>query len=234
MCTGYVVFNDSSQDINYKQSTHPIPWNEKRGQVDYISWRTKTIRQLQSDQNRLLHSKPPLDVRLQNLPVLDKQIEQEADETLTKYLKKLYRQHMIGQHITNICPHDSADPVEDIDQLLPIAQQFYRPLHFTDTVDDRAVNSYLDNIQDLSRLNEDHTDSLLEPITIEETIHETTQVQNKVSSPREDGLRYAFLYQLFQCLPLQELVLKAFDQILYSHTFPTSWQELRITRLKNW
>ncbi|KAG1047802.1 hypothetical protein G6F43_009772 [Rhizopus delemar] len=70
---------------------------------------------------------------------------QEAGETLTKYLKKLYRQHTIEQHFTTICPHDSADPVEDIDQLLPIARQFYQPLHFTDPVDDRAVNPYLDN-----------------------------------------------------------------------------------------
>ncbi|KAG0959346.1 hypothetical protein G6F31_011744 [Rhizopus arrhizus] len=156
--------------------------------IDYSDWRKKMIRQLQSDRNRFLRSKPSLDARLQHLTILDQPIaslQQELSETLAlkanvrwqeageksvKYLKNLYRQRTVEQHITTLRPNDSTDPVE---------------------------KHYLADIHDLPQLTDDHTDHLLEPINIEEIIHETARVENKVSSPGEDGLGYAFLYQLF-------------------------------------
>ncbi|KAG1041244.1 hypothetical protein G6F43_012130 [Rhizopus delemar] len=66
------------------------------------------------------------------------------------------------------------------------------------------------------------------PITIDEIIQETVCVKNKISSPREDGRGYAFLYQLFRYPPLQELVSKVYNQAHSSSIFPHSWQELRV------
>ncbi|KAG1340282.1 hypothetical protein G6F62_005477 [Rhizopus arrhizus] len=66
------------------------------------------------------------------------------------------------------------------------------------------------------------------PITIDEIIQETARVQNKISSPGEDGLSYAFLYQLFRYPLLQELVLKVYSQAHNSNIFTHSWQELRV------
>ncbi|KAG1040161.1 hypothetical protein G6F43_012343 [Rhizopus delemar] len=71
------------------------------------------------------------------------------------------------------------------------------------------------------------------PITIDEIIQETARVKNKISSPGEDGLGYAFLYQLFRYPPLQELVLKVYNQAHNSSIFPHSCQELRSSQLTN-
>ncbi|KAG1043319.1 hypothetical protein G6F43_011676 [Rhizopus delemar] len=207
--------------------------------IDYSNWRRRMIRQLQSDRNRFLRSKPPMDSRLQHLTILDQQIAslqqelseilalkakvrwQEADKTLVKYLKNLYRQRTVEEHITTLRPNDSTDSVECIDRMLPIAQQFYQSLFTTDLIDDH----------------------LLEPITIDEIIHKTALVENKISSPGEDGLGYGFLYQLFRYPPLQFLILQVYNQTLNSHTFHTSWQDLKIrllakkgdlTSLQNW
>jgi hypothetical protein len=202
-----------------------------------------------------------MDAHLQHLPILDQQIAtlqqelseilalkanvrwQEAGETSVKYLKNLYRQRTVEQHITTLRPNDSTDPVECIDRMLPIAQQFYQSLFTTDSVDDHQMEQYLAEIQGLPQLTDNHTDHLLEPITIDEIIHETARVENKVSSPGEDGLGYAFLYQLFRYPPLQDLVVEVYNQALSSQKFPTSWQELKVrllakkgdlTSLKNW
>ncbi|KAG0931705.1 hypothetical protein G6F32_011601 [Rhizopus arrhizus] len=191
--------------------------------IDYSDWRKKMIRQLQSDRNRFLRSKPSLDARLQHLTILDQPIaslQQELSETLAlkanvrwqeageksvKYLKNLYRQRTVEQHITTLRLNDSTDPVESTDRMLTIAQHFYQSLFTTDPVDDHQVEHYLDDIHDLPQLTEDHTDHLLEPITIEKIMHETVRVENKVSSPGEDGLGYAFLYQLFRYPLLHDL-----------------------------
>ncbi|KAG1079406.1 hypothetical protein G6F40_016323 [Rhizopus arrhizus] len=115
--------------------------------------------------------------------------------------------------------------------MLTIAQHFYQSLFTTDPVDDHQVEHYLDDIHDLPQLTEDHTDHLLEPITIEKIMHETVRVENKVSSPGEDGLGYAFLYQLFRYPLLHDLVLEVYNQALNSKKFPNSWQELRVRLL---
>ncbi|KAG1455886.1 hypothetical protein G6F46_011585 [Rhizopus delemar] len=86
-------------------------------------------------------------------------------------------------------------------------------------------------------------DHLLEPICNDKIIHKTALVENKSSSPGEDGLGYGFLYQLFRYPPLQFLILQVYNQALNSHTFHTSWQGLKIrllakkgdlTSLQNW
>ncbi|KAG1572684.1 hypothetical protein G6F47_005257 [Rhizopus delemar] len=214
--------------------------------VDYTNWRTKTIRKLQSNRNRFLRSKPPLAIRLHQLPIFDQQIASlqqeltdilalkanvrwhEAGETSIKYLKSMYRKRTIEQHITTLRSDDNEDSVEGIDQLLPIIQQFYRSLYDADPVDDLQLNSYLQGIFDLPQATSDHCDILMVPITIDENITETACVKNKISSPEEDGLGYAFLYQLFRYPPLQELVLKIYNQAHNSSIFPHSWQELRV------
>jgi hypothetical protein len=78
--------------------------------------------------------------------------------------------------------------------MLPIAQQLYRSLFTTDPVDGHQVEQHLADIQVLLQMTVDYTDHLLKPITIEEIMHETARVENKVSNPEEDGLSYAFLY----------------------------------------
>ncbi|KAG1139282.1 hypothetical protein G6F37_006319 [Rhizopus arrhizus] len=122
---------------------------------------------------------------------------QKAGEKLVKYLGNLYRQRIVEQHITALRLNDFTAPVECIYWMLPVAQQFYWFLLTTDPVDGHQVEQYLADIQLLPQLTDGHTDHLLEPITIDKIIHETARVENKVSSPGEDGLGYAFLYQLF-------------------------------------
>ncbi|KAG0806282.1 hypothetical protein G6F17_011128 [Rhizopus arrhizus] len=229
--------------------------------VDYTNWRTKTIRKLQSNRNKFLRSKPPLAIRLHQLPIFDQQIAslqqeltdilalkasvrwQEAGETSIKYLKSIYRKRTVEQHITTLQSDDSEDPVEGTDQLLPITQQFYQSLYDADPVDDLQLDSCLQGISDLPQVTSAHCDVLMAPNTIDEIIQETARVQNKISSPRKDGLGYAFLYQLFRYPPLQELVLKVYNQAHNTSIFPHSWQELRVrllakkgdlTNLKNW
>ncbi|KAG1042538.1 hypothetical protein G6F43_011881 [Rhizopus delemar] len=229
--------------------------------VDYTNWRKTTIRRLQSERNKFLRSKPPLEVRLQRLPSLEQQIAslqqelsdvlalkanlrwQESGETSVKYLKNLYRLRTIEQHITALRPDDTTDPIEGIEQMLPIAQQFYQSLYTTDPVDNHHIRSYLDEIRNSPRLTTADNEILLAPITIDEIIQETARVETKISSPGEDGLGYAFLYQLFRYPPLQDLILKVYNQALSSRRFPASWQELRVrllakkgdlTNLKNW
>ncbi|KAG1047844.1 hypothetical protein G6F43_009731 [Rhizopus delemar] len=89
------------------------------------------------------------------------------------------------------------------------------------------MEQLLADVQGLPQLTDDRTDHLLELISIDEIIHETARVENKISSSEEDGFGYAFLSQLFQYPPLQDLSLEAYDQALSSHTFPASWQGLR-------
>ncbi|EIE89098.1 hypothetical protein RO3G_13809 [Rhizopus delemar RA 99-880] len=124
--------------------------------VDYTNWHTKAIR----NRNKFLRSKPPLAIRLHQLPILDQQIAslqeltdilvlkanvrwQEAGEVSIKYLKSMYRKRTVEQHITTLRFDDNEDPVEGIDQLLPITQQFYQPLYDADPVDDLQLDSYL-------------------------------------------------------------------------------------------
>ncbi|KAG0954319.1 hypothetical protein G6F31_013182 [Rhizopus arrhizus] len=140
----------------------------------------------------------------------------------------MYRKRTVEQHITTLRSDDNEDPVEGIDQLLPITQQFYQSLYDADPVDDLQLDYYLQGISDLPQVASDHCDILMAPITIDEIIQETARVKNKISSPGEDGLGYAFLYQLFRYPPLQELILKVYNQAHNSSIFPHSWQELRV------
>ncbi|KAG1544709.1 hypothetical protein G6F49_011006 [Rhizopus delemar] len=121
-------------------------------------------------------------------------------------------------------------PAEGIDQLPPIAQQFYRSLYDADPVDDLQLDFYLQGISDLPQVTSDYCDILMAPIIINEIIQETARLKNKISSSGEDGLGYAFLYQLFHYPPLQELVLKVYNQAHNSSIFPHSWQQLRDNR----
>ncbi|KAG1374309.1 hypothetical protein G6F61_009438 [Rhizopus arrhizus] len=107
---------------------------------------------------------------------------QEAGEKSVKYLKNLYRQRTVEQHITTLRPNDSTEPVESIDWVLPIAQQFYQSLSATEPVDGHQVEHYLADIQGSPQLTDDHTDHLLEPMTVDEIIHETVRVENKQKS----------------------------------------------------
>ncbi|KAG0745495.1 hypothetical protein G6F57_009266 [Rhizopus arrhizus] len=143
-------------------------WNAQK-KWDFVKTQVK-----KSDQSRFVRSKPPLDAHLQHLTVLDQQIAssqqelpkilalkanirwQKADETSVKYLKKLYRQRTIEQHITTLPPNISTKPAE--------------------------VEQYLADIQSLPQLTDDHTGHLLEPTTIDEIIHKTARVENKISS----------------------------------------------------
>lgn len=217
--------------------------------MDYINWRKAPIRRLQSERNKFLQSKPPLEVLLQRLPSLEQQVAslqqelsnilalkvnvrwQESGETLVKYLKNFYRQRTIEQHIITLRPDDTTDPIECIEQMLPIAQQFYQSLYTTDPVDNHHIRSHLDEIHNSPHLTTADNDILLALITIDEIIQETARVENKVSSPGEAGLGYAFLYQLFRYPPLQDLILKVYNQALRSRRFPASWQELRVRLL---
>ncbi|KAG1325508.1 hypothetical protein G6F62_008512 [Rhizopus arrhizus] len=185
-------------------------------------------------------------IRLHQLPIFDQQIAslqqeltdilalkasvrwQEADETSIKYLKSIYRKRTVEQHITTLRSDDNEDPVEGTDQLLPITQQFYQSLYDADPVDDLQLDSYHQGISDLPQVTSNHYDALMAPIIIDEIIQETARVQNKISSPGEDGLGYVFLYQLFRYPLLQELVLKVYSQAHNSNIFTHSWQELRV------
>ncbi|KAG1464510.1 hypothetical protein G6F55_001726 [Rhizopus delemar] len=60
----------------------------------------------------------------------------EEGETSINYLKNMYRQRTVEQHITTLRTDDSADPVEDVDQPLSVTHQFYQSLYTADPVDD--------------------------------------------------------------------------------------------------
>ncbi|KAG1252379.1 hypothetical protein G6F65_017947 [Rhizopus arrhizus] len=85
---------------------------------------------------------------------------QVSGETSVKYLSNLYRQRTVEHHTNTLRPNESSDPVKGIEQLLPIAQQFYQTLYTADPVDDHQVDLYLDSIRDAPHLNDDHTDLL--------------------------------------------------------------------------
>ncbi|KAG1144297.1 hypothetical protein G6F37_006375 [Rhizopus arrhizus] len=143
-------------------------WNTQK------KWDFVKIQVKKSDRSRFVRSKPPLDAHLQHLTVLDQQIVssqqelpkilalkanirwQEADESSVKYLKNLYRQRTVEQHIITLPPNISTKPAE--------------------------VEQYLADIQSLPQLTDDDTGHLLEPITIDEIIHKTARVENKISS----------------------------------------------------
>ncbi|KAG1136739.1 hypothetical protein G6F37_010590 [Rhizopus arrhizus] len=84
----------------------------------------------------------------------------------------------------------------------PIAQQIYQSLFTTDPVDGHQVEQYLADIQGLLQLTVDYTDHLLKPITIEEIMHETTRVENKVSSPGKMVSAMLFYINYFDTPPL--------------------------------
>ncbi|KAG0789707.1 hypothetical protein G6F16_008397 [Rhizopus arrhizus] len=214
--------------------------------MDNTNWRTKALRKLQSDRSKFLRSKPPVATRTRRLPAFDVQIASlqnelaeilalkanphwcEEGETSVKYLKHIYHQRTIEQHIPSLRPTDEGDPVEDSESMLPIAHDFYQSLYNIDHVDNTRLEDYLNDINNVSELTTDDCAALMEPITIAEIIRETARVVNKVSSPGADGLGYAFLHQLFRYPSLQELVLSVYNQALLPHQFPSSWQDILV------
>ncbi|KAG1536313.1 hypothetical protein G6F49_013006 [Rhizopus delemar] len=117
----------------------------------------------------------------------------------------MYRKRTVEQHITTLRSDDNEDPVEGIDQLLPIIQQFYQSLYEADPcgigkydnpVDDLQLDSYLQAISGLPQVTSDHCDIPMAPITIDEIIQETARVKNKISSPGEDGLGCCIMFKL--------------------------------------
>jgi hypothetical protein len=229
--------------------------------IQYTDWRKKTLRNLQAERNSFLRTKPSIEVRIPTLATIDNQIASiqeeltdilalkskirwcEKGETSIKYLKNIYRTRSVEQHIATLRPNDASAPVGGIDNLLPIAQQFYHSLYATDPVDETQILHYLGNISDLPQLTEADCAALSSPITLDEILSETRKVVNKVSSPGADGLGYAYLDQLYRYPPLQNIILDVYNDALSYHQFPNSWQEIRVrllskkgdlTSLKNW
>ncbi|KAG1517152.1 hypothetical protein G6F46_005989 [Rhizopus delemar] len=139
----------------------------------------------------------------------------------------------IRLHPLPIFDQQIASLQQEFTDILALKANVRCPLYDADPVDDLQLDSYLQGISDLPQVTSDYCDILMAPITIDEIIQETARVKNKISSPGEDGLGYAFLYQLFRYPPLQKLVLKVCNQAHNSSIFPHSWQELRSSQLTN-
>ncbi|KAG0978525.1 hypothetical protein G6F29_009263 [Rhizopus arrhizus] len=229
--------------------------------TDYDDWRTNTLKELQRRRNRLLRSQPSLGIRLQFLPVIDQQISalqqeltdiaslkagvrwREKGERSAKYLKSIYQQRQVQQHMSGLKAADDQVPTHDRDAMLNIAQDFYQSLYRADPVADDQLTAYLDGLDSLPTLSSDDRKFLLTPITLDDILYETKRVASKQSSPGSDGLGYCFLHLLFAFAPLQPLLLTIYNQALQDGVSPQSWHDIRVrllpkkgdlTSLKNW
>lgn len=93
--------------------------------IDYTNWRTKALKDLQRIQSRFLRSKPPLCVRLRQLPFFDQQIKafqqeltdiiacktearwHEQGEKSAKYLKNIHKHRTIQQYVNSFLENSS-------------------------------------------------------------------------------------------------------------------------------
>ena len=118
------------------------------------------------------------------------------------------------------------DPSSEPSSMLRSASAFYRQLYTPDSVSELQIEAYLDEVCSMPRLsNPDHA-ALLEPMSFEEILAVTRKVVSKQSSPGADGFGYAFLYSLFRFPPLQDLVVRIFNDALFQNLFPASWRDI--------
>ncbi|KAG1091242.1 hypothetical protein G6F40_012993 [Rhizopus arrhizus] len=233
----------------------------QRYAVDYTNWRKKSIKVLQRKRNAFLRSQPPIAIRLQCLPVMDQQIEslqqelvdiaalnagirwREHGEKSAGYLKRIHQVRNVEQSINYLQDTTSGSTVSSRTQLLKVSQAFYQELYSVDPVDKHDIDCYLQDLADLSQLNEADRRYLISPITIEDIIEQSKKVIGKQSSPGSDGLGYVFMHLIYQFSPLKDLITKIYNTALAAGSFPSSWQDLRVrllpkkgdlSTLKNW
>jgi hypothetical protein len=229
--------------------------------VSYASWRKKTVKELQRKRNVFLRSLPRAEIRVKRLTRYDKAIHtlhqeiaaimalktgekwKNGAETSIKYLNGLYKRRQMEQHMSGLRPSPNESIQTESTHMLPIAHEFYAKLYAEDAVHEPEIVDYLHNIRDLPTMSQHDAALLTQPITLEEILSATKKVVSKTSSPGEDGLSYALLYELFRFSPLQATLLQVFNQALLDQTVPESWQDIRvrllpkkgdITLLKNW
>jgi hypothetical protein len=164
-------------------------------------------------------------------------------EKSIKYLNRLYKKKQQAQSMNGLRTPDGEVVISALEAQLPISQEFYQQLHTSDEVDEKEILDYLTTIRNLPRLSSQEVKELLSPITLDEILIETRKVLTKTSSPGEDDIGYALLYEIFRYPLVQDTLVQVFNQALLNQTVPTSWQENLVcllpkkgdlSLLKNW
>ncbi|KAG1140783.1 hypothetical protein G6F37_009190 [Rhizopus arrhizus] len=229
--------------------------------VNYSNWRSKSLRSLQRKRNAFLRSQPPLALRLQRLPVIDRQIEslqqelvdiaalkagirwREHGEKSAGYLKRIHHTRTTEQTIVHLQETVTGERVSSQAQLLEVSKTFYQDLYSVDPIHESDVDRYLSDIDSLPQLSHENQQSLISPIIIDDILYQSKKVLAKQSSPGADGLGYAFIHLIYCFKPLQKLVVKLYNAALSTGTFPSSWQGIRVrllpkkgdlSSLRNW
>ncbi|KAG0806624.1 hypothetical protein G6F20_010985 [Rhizopus arrhizus] len=217
--------------------------------VDYSNWRSKSLRSLQRKRNAFLRSQPPLALRLQRLPVIDRQIEslqqelvdisalkagirwREHGEKSAGYLKRIHHTRTTEQTIVHLQEPVTGERVSSQAQLLEVSKTFYQDLYSVDPIHESDVDRYLSDIDSLPQLSHEDQQSLISPITIDDILYQSKKVLAKQSSSGADGLGYAFIHLIYCFKPLQKLIVKLYNAALLTGMFPSSWQDIRVRLL---
>ncbi|KAG1058734.1 hypothetical protein G6F41_013809 [Rhizopus arrhizus] len=112
----------------------------------------------------------------------------EHGEKSAGYLKRIHQVRTVEQSINCLQDTTSGSTVSSRTQLLKVSQAFYQELYSVDPVDKHDIDCYLQDLADLSQLNEADRRYLISPITIEDIIEQSKKVIGKQSSPGSDGL----------------------------------------------
>ncbi|KAG1033235.1 hypothetical protein G6F25_010664 [Rhizopus arrhizus] len=177
--------------------------------VDYSNWRSKSLRSLQRKRNAFLRSQPPLALRLQRLPVIDRQIEslqqelvdisalkpgirwREHGEKSAGYLKRIHHIRTTEQTIVPLQEPVTGERVSSQAQLLEVSKTFYQDLYSVDPIHESDVDRYSSDIDSLPQ------QSLISPITIDDMLYQSKKVLAKQSSLGADGSGYAFIHLIY-------------------------------------
>ncbi|KAG1135537.1 hypothetical protein G6F37_012747 [Rhizopus arrhizus] len=123
--------------------------------IEYVDWRTQSIKALEKKRNRLLRTKPPPAVRLHLLPTIDQQLHklqqelaeiailksgirwQEKGESNVKYLKNIHKKRTSQQFMTGFKDSNAVGQTMvqcDTAMMKNTVQQFYQHLYRADNV----------------------------------------------------------------------------------------------------
>lgn len=242
------------QDVN----TAVMVWDElkmeikdytKSFQLDRKSWRTKTIKKLQSKRNRILRdyqNTSTLSLLLPSVEALLGKLQEEQAEIEVLKSGKFWREHnekspgvfkrlaaarVLQRDIPPLFNDATNTFTESHEEQVGIIDRFYSQLYSPVPPDQSAINVLLSSDSsrdDHRKISSDQQDDLLAPIDLEEIIQLSGRA-SRTSSPGVDGLPYGIL-RLFLCHPaVGPLAVTVYNGALKKACFPESWSQSLMT-----
>ncbi|KAG0739794.1 hypothetical protein G6F16_011736 [Rhizopus arrhizus] len=257
------VDTDMSPQLQWEEVKSKAAKVIRHYSIEYVDWRTQSIKALEKKRNRLLRTKPPPAVRLHLLPTIDQQLHklqqelaeiailksgirwQEKGESNVKYLKNIHKKRTLQQFMTGFKDSNAVGQTmvqSDTTMMKNTVQKFYQHLYRADNVSQEHITAYLEKIQFNHQVTETEGEQLQKEFDYEMIIKMTKRCP-KQSSPGSDSLGYTYLNLLYNLPCLETLVWQIYDDALNKGIFPPSWKEIRIrllpkkgdlTDLKNW